>query len=445
MSQDDAIASTFATAPEIEVEIKSDYPSKEIVITLLPTVSVLDLLQLASDKLGVKQGNYVFLAVNFMEDAFFLDLPTFHLPLIEAGIKNKTVVFFRAGVDFRPPARKLLRQTQGEDGCDKYHGINLSNVLLLANSKSKRKKHLRSRELAFEYLDIHCDAVVGTSKWKAISAELMSEILKRDTLSIQESKLFEALLAWGHAECKRQTEEKATLPLVLKDLLPFIRFPTMRTEDIALTVTPAGVLEPDQILYLYTYLGQQDPLAVLPPQLKFSNERRIGRRPQSWFRFSTNFKHPSLVLEDGVLLTSYSSSFYQSCFGEVVISNGISEWEIVATALHSIDFSLCIGVVPVSEVRTTLSYMIGYPGHMEGWAFSLKHGQKYNATQQPYGRKCDDGDVIRVRLDLSRQPGGTLEYFINGESQGVAFTNVKGPVRPAVTLCGNTSCVLRFP
>ena len=51
-------------------------------------------------------------------------------------------------------------------------------------------------------------------------------------------------------------------------------------------------------------------------------------------------------------------------------------------------------------------------------------------------------DRLGILVDLDKQ---TLEYFRNGQSLGVAFEDVKGPVIPAVSFCHHKRVSLHFP
>jgi hypothetical protein len=64
-------------------------------------------------------------------------------------------------------------------------------------------------------------------------------------------------------------------------------------------------------------------------------------------------------------------------------------------------------------------------------------GNKYKGTNTVYGSSYTTGDIISVLLDLDN---GTIEFWKNGVSQGIAFTNVKslGDVYPAVTSGSNS-------
>lgn len=47
-----------------------------------------------------------------------------------------------------------------------------------------------------------------------------------------------------------------------------------------------------------------------------------------------------------------------------------------------------------------------------------------------------------ILVDLDNQ---TLEYFHNGQSLGIAFEDVKGPVIPAVSFCHHKRVTLHYP
>jgi len=150
------------------------------------------------------------------------------------------------------------------------------------------------------------------------------------------------------------------------------------------------------------------------------------------------------VSPDGFTITSTNTSYYQPVFGNIELKDGIHEWEISIITMYSHSYSLNIGVVPASFSNWTVGNMIGYPGHVFGWAFAAGHGYKYNNSQTTYGRTCTTGDIVKVRLNLEKKPG-TIEFFINGTSQGVAYSDIAAPVRPALSLYGSTTVMLRFP
>lgn len=67
------------------------------------------------------------------------------------------------------------------------------------------------------------------------------------------------------------------------------------------------------------------------------------------------------------------------------------------------------------------------------------NGYKYNGTQITYGKSYTNGTIIGVALDLDNM---TIEFFNNGISQGVAFTDLSllsQPIYPYVINTGSSN------
>jgi len=204
-----------------------------------------------------------------------------------------------------------------------------------------------------------------------------------------------------------------------------------------------GILDPEATLYLFTYVSAADDGAKLNASLPFSTKKRIGRKPLAWFRFDETKKHASLMLADQTITSTATS--YQAIFGNIELKEGIWEWEISLLTMYTHTYSVCVGVSPTTFTAFNNSQMVGYPGHIPGWAFAAGSAQAYgDGTQVSYGQPAKTGDVIRLRLDLETKPG-TLEFFLNGKSLGIAFKAIRGPVRPALSLYGPSTVQLQFP
>ena len=77
-----------------------------------------------------------------------------------------------------------------------------------------------------------------------------------------------------------------------------------------------------------------------------------------------------------------------------------------------------------------------------GTAKKLSHGSTFFNS---LGRKHNlfhEGDAVGVMLDLSDH---IMTYYRNGKPLGITFTDVYGPVIPAVSFCRNKTLTLRFP
>jgi len=314
----------------------------------------------------------------------------------------------------------------------------------LEESKDNKRKRV------MEFIDIYAtDFMANRTSFTKLSKPQMLEIIKSDKLNAKEIEVFEAVVAWGKAEMKNQKldDTPQNLKQVLADVLPHVRFPCMNTQDVAVTVVPSSLLESTQILELFTYLGMKggEKKPKLSKSLEgFNAKDRKGRKPPSWFKFSVSMKHAQLLVSsDGMVVTSNTTSYYQPVFGDIELAEGIHEWEIELNQFTQNAYSVNIGVVPTSFTNYTTSQMLGYSGHIPAWAFACGHGQKYlNGSQSSYGRTCSQGDIVRCRLDMDKK---SIEFMINGVSQGIAHTGISGPVRPALSLYGNNSVTLKFP
>lgn len=115
----------------------------------------------------------------------------------------------------------------------------------------------------------------------------------------------------------------------------------------------------------------------------------------------------------------YSSGL---CFFEVLIDND---------AKTTNTWRVCIGIVPTSFDCKSSRMWVG----SKGWGYIAGTGGKvYNSGQSvAYGDRYRQDDVIGVLMDFS---GKTVEFFRNGESQGIAFRNLVGPVYAAASVTG---------
>jgi len=237
---------------------------------------------------------------------------------------------------------------------------------------------------------------------------------------------------------------------VLADVLPLVRFPTMTTMEVASKVTTSGVLESTQVLELFTYLATKagggsggTPGSSLA---RFSTKARAPRKKSNWFAWDPSSKNSALTLSNENYTVMSTSSSYQPVFGTTELKSGVHEFEITLDVLFANNFSVVVGFAPASsKSRFSSSMMIGYSNHIPGWSYAPYHQRKYHNRMDKYGsRRCNQGDTIRVRLDLDSR---TLQFWLNGEACATtpAFTDVVGPVVPALSLYGRTTVTLKFP
>ncbi|XP_044737630.1 BTB/POZ domain-containing protein 2-like [Chrysoperla carnea] len=109
-----------------------------------------------------------------------------------------------------------------------------------------------------------------------IDLKTLSDVLKRNTLKIHESLLFDAVLRWSEAECKRQG-----LPIkpknqrsVLGEAFKLIRFPLMTIEQFVNGPVKSGLLSDKEVVQLVIYLKGDSKQPK--PSIPFSNQNRYS-------------------------------------------------------------------------------------------------------------------------------------------------------------------------
>eukprot|EP00164_Ancoracysta_twista_P003183 GFYU01004246.1.p1 GENE.GFYU01004246.1~~GFYU01004246.1.p1 ORF type:complete len:171 (-),score=35.77 GFYU01004246.1:211-723(-) len=101
-----------------------------------------------------------------------------------------------------------------------------------------------------------------------------------------------------------------------------------------------------------------------------------------------------------------------------------------------------VGVVPVGTDTSAAMCPIGWEGAeaRAGWCYMGHDGAKthHSRTGAMYGRAIPSGADAAVLLDF---PNKSISFELNGRSQGVAFTDLSGPVHPAACLYGGRAAV----
>jgi len=113
--------------------------------------------------------------------------------------------------------------------------------------------------------------------------------------------------------------------------------------------------------------------------------------------------------------------------GSMFVSSGKYYWEITVTTRGT------SGLIGIADGAWELNYVGGSAG---SYGYE-KSGEKYNnGSNVAYGASWTTGDVIGVALNMD---AGTLTFYKNNTSQGVAYSSLVGSFAPA--LSGNTGTV----
>jgi hypothetical protein len=117
---------------------------------------------------------------------------------------------------------------------------------------------------------------INSEAFCSIGSHIISAFLKRDTLSIGEVELFQAVLKWVDSECARQgvtniDENKTARRRVLDDSVYDIRFLAMSVEDFTKYVSFTGILTEIELVSIFqTFCGSD----VADLKWKEKEERR---------------------------------------------------------------------------------------------------------------------------------------------------------------------------
>ena len=121
-------------------------------------------------------------------------------------------------------------------------------------------------------------------------------------------------------------------------------------------------------------------------------------------------------ITNGNLDYAASSSGSKAGRATVGITSGKWYWEITHGGGNG-SYGVASSLYKVSDVLGTSAY---------GWGY-VASGNKFNSGETSYAASFTTGDVIGVALDLD---AGSLTFYKNNVSQGVAFTGISGTIFP---------------
>ena len=107
-------------------------------------------------------------------------------------------------------------------------------------------------------------------------------MISRDTLTINEIDLFQAVDQWATKKCRNQGleangEEKRRI--LGEKVVKAIRFPVMKQQEFASVVPDTKILTPEEVINIFKFFSS----AAAAPE-EFSKMKRSGSRAVSGFR-----------------------------------------------------------------------------------------------------------------------------------------------------------------
>jgi len=155
----------------------------------------------------------------------------------------------------------------------------------------------------------------------------------------------------------------------------------------------------------------------------------------------------SLTLSEANLKTTCAGAYWASLPGTFLIpSTGKWYWEVIATSANFSTGNVGIGITKhiASNYNTGQDQWPGYTTDSYGMTNDTG-GTMYkwtNVSPTSYGSQYAVNDVIGVALNMD---AGTLTYYKNGVSQGVAFSSLTGNFFPSLGVNNTgTAAVINF-
>jgi hypothetical protein len=145
--------------------------------------------------------------------------------------------------------------------------------------------------------------------------------------------------------------------------------------------------------------------------------------PTDNFPVLSQLEQPGSVISDGGLYLQPPTEAYGIAKATIPASSGKWYCETTCGAQGgSFANTYEIGIAP-SDIYFPVQPMANNLGTVPG-CYCIYLGYKYHSgVSSPYGAIFTTGDVIGMALDMD---AGTLEFFKNGVSQGVAYTGISG-------------------
>jgi len=235
-----------------------------------------------------------------------------------------------------------------------------------------------SWDYAVEFIEKNAAEVVASDGWLALSSDSLSRVVQSEALALNETELFDSCLRWGRAECSRQhlPAQGPNLRKVLKDVLPFIRFPTMTCDQLASIVSPEAILSPEELLSLFVYAGAEDIREK--PEVKFPTRPR--RRHCDEWKLHRRYKSPAITLVDDDVRATITRTGHAWITGTKIFSKGKHAWR---THLESLSGSqwIFIGICTASA-RSKLSKLSF--DHSTAYGISSSGQRYFGGIQRRY-------------------------------------------------------------
>jgi len=153
---------------------------------------------------------------------------------------------------------------------DHLDASNVFNILPMA--EKYEEKNLVDR--CWKVIDKQTEAAVKSDGFATIESSLLKAVVVRDTLTIKEVNLFQAVDLWATKQCEKQgaaVNGKVKRKILGDEIFKAIRFPVMKQEEFAAVVLDKGILTEGELVAFFQFFS-----STLATAVGFSNIRRSG-------------------------------------------------------------------------------------------------------------------------------------------------------------------------
>ena len=160
--------------------------------------------------------------------------------------------------------------------------LNASNVInVLKQAKNDQEEGVEAN--CWEVIDKHSSEVIKLDEFTTIDQVTLETLVKRDSLSVSEAELFEAVNSWANNQCEIQgllPNGKLKRSLLGEQIVKSIRYPVMKEEEFASVVLESNILSPKECFDIIKHFS-----SVLTSTLGFKQEKRGGLDRKQLGRF----------------------------------------------------------------------------------------------------------------------------------------------------------------
>jgi len=197
------------------------------------------------------------------------------------------------------------------------------------------------KQKCYEIIDVTTSTIFNSQGFLALSSDVIEDILKRDQIRCEELDTFKALITWAKHNFPEEMKEN------LAELVPYVRFPLMRSCDLYTIVEPEGVVPDGLLLEAYRY-------ASLDPELKrtVQSPRTKPRAAISEYPvFDATLQATITLSNDFKAVTKRGAQGYAVVLAKHGYSTGVHRWRVRADGL-ALNQWISVGVARAKTSRT---------------------------------------------------------------------------------------------